>query len=66
MTELGLFIVVYLSIDNPNKKCIVVPFINTLTYIGHVITQKIYKYSWITLIICVSPIPTSLPKYCNN
>ncbi len=32
MIELGLLIVVCLSMDNPNKECIVVPFINKATF----------------------------------
>ncbi len=32
MIELGLLIVVCLLIDNPNKECIVVPFIDKATY----------------------------------
>ncbi len=32
MIELCLLIVLLLSIKNPNKKCIVVPFINRVTF----------------------------------
>jgi hypothetical protein len=38
--ELSLFIVVCLLINNPNKECIVVPFINKATFEMYVIIQK--------------------------
>jgi hypothetical protein len=38
MIELGLLIVVCLLINNPNKKCIVVPFINKATFVVYVAT----------------------------
>jgi hypothetical protein len=33
MIEYGLFIIVHLSINNPNKECIVVPFVNKVTFV---------------------------------
>ncbi len=33
MIEYGLFIIFCLSIDNPNKECIVVPFVNKVTFV---------------------------------
>jgi hypothetical protein len=33
MIELGLFIVECLLINNPNKECIIVPFINKVAFI---------------------------------
>jgi hypothetical protein len=38
MIELSLLIVVRLSINNPNKQCIVVPFINKVTLVVYVAT----------------------------
>jgi hypothetical protein len=38
MIELCLLIVVCLSINNPNKKCIVVPFINRVAFAMYVAT----------------------------
>jgi hypothetical protein len=32
MIESCLFIIICLSIDNPNKKCMIVPFINKATF----------------------------------
>ncbi len=38
MIMLGLLIVVRLLINNPNKKCIIVPFINKVTFGMYVAT----------------------------
>ncbi len=38
MIELGLLIVLCLLIDNPNKDCIVVPFINKVAFVVYVST----------------------------
>ncbi len=38
MIALGLLIIVCLSIDNPNKECIIVPFINKVAFIVFVAT----------------------------
>jgi hypothetical protein len=38
MIELGLHIVVCLSINNPNKECIDVPFINKATFAMYDVT----------------------------
>ncbi len=72
MIELGLLIVVCLSIDNPSKKCIIVPFINKVTFAMYVVTLNFCyfhvfkKKNWIAMIICVLPIPTSPLANCNN
>ncbi len=72
MIELGLLIIVCLSINNPNKECIIVPFINKATFAMYVIILNFCyfpifkKKSWIALIICVLPIPTAPLAYCSN
>jgi len=59
MIELSLLIVVCVSIDNPNKKCIIVSFINKVVLTIYVATLSFYcfmifKYIYrITLIIFV-------------
>ncbi len=40
MIELGLLIVVCLSIDNPSKKCIIVPFINKVAFAMYATTPS--------------------------
>jgi hypothetical protein len=40
MIELGLLIIVCLSIDNPNKECIIIPFINKDTFAMYVATPS--------------------------
>ncbi len=40
MIELGLLIVVCLSIYNPDKECIIVPFINKATFAMYVATPN--------------------------
>jgi len=62
MIELGLLIVVSLSIDNPNKKCIVVHLINKVAFAVYVATPSfccfpIFKkkilYSFDYLLYCI-------------
>ncbi len=59
MIELSLLIVVCVSINNPNKKCIIVSFINKVVLTIYVATLSFYcfmifKYIYrITLIIFV-------------
>ncbi len=68
---LGLVIVAYLLIDNPNNECILVPIINNVAFAVYVATWSFYwffvvkKQSWITLIICVFLVPTTFPICCN-
>jgi hypothetical protein len=72
MIELGLLIVVCLLIDNPNKECIIVPFINKAAFILYAATLSFYCFpvfknkSWIALIIYVLLVPTTPPTCCNN
>ncbi len=71
MIELCLLIVVCLSINNPNKKCIVVPFINRVTFAMNVATlnfccflvfKKIFdSFDYLCFINTIAP-----PTYCNN
>jgi hypothetical protein len=44
MIELDLLIVLCLSIDNPNKKCIVVPFINKAAFAMYATTPSFYCF----------------------
>jgi hypothetical protein len=62
---LDLFIIVFLSIDKPNKECTVIPPINKATFVVYVVMRNLSllfvfkKYSLIALMICVLPIPTT-------
>ncbi len=54
MIELGLIIVVCLLINNPNKECIVVPFIKKATFALYVIIQSFCCFFVFKKIILVS------------
>ncbi len=45
MIELSLLMVVCLSIDNPNKECIVIPFINKVAFVVYVATLSFCCFS---------------------
>jgi hypothetical protein len=44
MIELGLLIVVYLLIDNPNKECIIVLFIDKVAFAMYVATLSFFGF----------------------
>ncbi len=72
MIELSLLIDVCLLINNPNKKCIVVPFINKVAFVVYVATLSfccfpVFKTkSWIILNIYDLLVPQAPLTYCNH
>jgi hypothetical protein len=72
MIELCFFIVMCLSINNPNKKCIVVPFINRVAFAMyvtilsfccfHVFNNIIFnRFDYLCFTSTIAP-----HTYCNN
>jgi len=69
---LDWFIIVFLSIDKPNKEWIVIPPINKATFVVYVVMCNLCllyvfkKHSLIALMIYVLLIPITPPMYCGN
>ncbi len=69
---LDLFIIIFLSINKPSKEWLIVPPINKITFVVYVVMRNLSflfvfkKYSLITLMICVLPIPIAPPMNYNS
>lgn len=68
MIELGLLKLVCLSINNANKKWIIAPINNKITFEIFATTQLLFififkKWAWTTMIICVSQVHVAPPTY---